>query len=226
MAETLKIGIIGDFNFSLNSHHATNLAMEHAQIFLDTDINYYWIRTLEVLNWKREDFNNYDGFILASGPYENNFFMRGIIKQLIENRKATLITGEGFKYFIDLLIDQNNLHPNGEKLISENLINDGQFEKVEVTPHSDNLKKIYQDFTRTELTLCRYSMYPHLINFLTKEIIDIEAINQLDEPEIISMKSIDFFVGTMHLPQICSTREMPHPLIYSFINFICLKEQV
>lgn len=226
MAENLKIGIVGDFNFSLNSHHATNLSMEHGQRLLDRDINYYWIRSLEVMSWKQEDFSNYDGFMVAPGPFANNFFMRGIIRSLLESKKATLITGEAFKYFIDLLIDQYNLHPNGEKLISDNLVEHGQFEKVEVIPYSNNLKKIYQDFSRTEFTLCRYSMYPHLINFLTKEVLDIEAINQLEEPEIISLKNEDYFVATMHLPQICSTRAMPHPLLYSFINFIHQKEKV
>jgi CTP synthase (UTP-ammonia lyase) len=53
---------------------------------------------------------------------------------------------------------------------------------------------------------------------LTQEIIDIEAYNQFEEPEVISLKKHDFFVACNFCPQISSTREIPHPLIYTFIK--------
>ncbi len=31
---SLKIAIIGDFNFAFNTHHATNMALNHAENFL------------------------------------------------------------------------------------------------------------------------------------------------------------------------------------------------
>jgi CTP synthase (UTP-ammonia lyase) len=53
---------------------------------------------------------------------------------------------------------------------------------------------------------------------LIAEIIDVEAYNQFEEPEIISLKNHDFFVACANCPQISSTRELPHPLIYTFIK--------
>jgi len=35
MSEALKIAIIGDYNFTYNSHHATNLSLDHAAEFLE-----------------------------------------------------------------------------------------------------------------------------------------------------------------------------------------------
>ena len=44
MSISLKIAIIGDYNFTYNSHQATNLALDHSARFLDIEISYYWIK--------------------------------------------------------------------------------------------------------------------------------------------------------------------------------------
>ena len=48
MSEALKIAIIGDYNFTYNSHHATNLSLDHAAEFLELETNYYWINRAHV----------------------------------------------------------------------------------------------------------------------------------------------------------------------------------
>ena len=52
MSEALKIAIIGDYNFTYNSHHATNLSLDHAAEFLEIELNYYWIKVNEALQQK------------------------------------------------------------------------------------------------------------------------------------------------------------------------------
>ena len=49
MSEVLKIAIIGDYNFTYNAHHATNLSLDHASDFLETEVNYYWIKINEAI---------------------------------------------------------------------------------------------------------------------------------------------------------------------------------
>ena len=49
MSEVLKIAIIGDYNFTYNSHHATNLSLDHASDFLEIEVNYYWIKINEAI---------------------------------------------------------------------------------------------------------------------------------------------------------------------------------
>jgi len=46
MSEALKIAIIGDYNFTFNAHHATNLSLDHSSEFLEVELNYYWIKIL------------------------------------------------------------------------------------------------------------------------------------------------------------------------------------
>ena len=104
MSKGLKIAIIGDYNFTYNSHHATNLAIDHSAHFLDVDINYYWIKLNEVAKFKPQNFAQYDGFLVAPGPITNPFFLHGIIKEIINRKIPTLITGDGYKTLIEVLI--------------------------------------------------------------------------------------------------------------------------
>jgi len=214
----LKIAVIGEFNFTFNSHHATNLAIDHAARFLEEEISYYWVKVEEAAYYKMENFERYDGVWIAPGPFKNVFFMNAILDNLIRLKIPTLITGEAFRSFIEVLINVHNLNGQGEKLVSDNLVDGNQFESVHIIPHSKEMIRLYENHSNIELTSSRYSMYPKLIQALTSEIIDVEAYNQLEEPEIISLSKHPFFLAMGNCPQISSTREIPHPIIYTFMK--------
>ncbi len=218
MSQSLKIAIIGDYNFTYNSHHATNLAIDHSADFLEIETSYYWVRLNEIVGFRPQQFNQYDGFIVAPGPIKNEFFLHGVIKEIMSKPVPTLITGEGYRTFIDALIQMYQLNRQNEKLISDNLVEGQQFEQIYITPHSDAFIQLYENRSTVELSSSRYSLYPKLINELQNDIADIEAYNQFEEPEIISLKTHPFFVGCGFCPQISSTRELPHPIIYTFIK--------
>lgn len=215
---SLKIAIVGDYNFSYNSHHATNLAIDHASNFLELEISYYWVKLSEFASFKTQNYSQFDGFWIAPGPIKNPFYLNGIVRELANRKLPTLITGEGYKFLINSLINKYRLNINGEKLISDNLVEGNQFEQVSIYPQSKNFQTLYQNHSKLELTASRYSLYPNLINELTGEILDIEAYNQFEEPEIISLKNHQFFVSCGFCPQISSTRDMPHPIIYTFMK--------
>src|SRR5690554_4216473 len=143
MSEALKIVIIGDFNFTYNAHHATNIAIEHSAKLLGINVDYYWIRTHEAATLKPSKFTNYHGVIIAPGPYENAFFLNGIIKAVLASQYPLLAMGESFKTFLEVIIKMYNLNPNQEKVISSNLFKGEQFEEVEVKPVSSPLNTLY-----------------------------------------------------------------------------------
>jgi CTP synthase (UTP-ammonia lyase) len=216
--EPLKIAIIGDYNFTFNAHHATNLSLDHASIFLDVEINYYWIKVSDVAQEKASYFTKFDAFWIAPGPFQNGFFLNGIFKRLLELKKPVLATGESFKILLEFLIAYNNLNREAEKLISENLSSGPYFEEIQITPNSKVFSKLYENFTHTELTATRYSLYPKLLNDLSGDWIDIEVRNQFDDPEVFSLKGYTFFVACAFYPQVSSTRDIPHPIIYTFLK--------
>ncbi|PWH85703.1 CTP synthase [Brumimicrobium oceani] len=219
MSKAIKIIIIGDFNFTNNAHHATNLAIEHSASLLNINVNYYWMRTHEAAALKPSKFNNFHGVIIAPGPYDNAFFLDEIIKSILASQVALLITGESFKTFLELIVKMYNLNLNQEKVISGNLASENNFEKVEVQPVTKSLISLYNEAKRIELTNARFSIYPQILEVLKQEAIDVEATNHFEEAEIISLKSRPFCVASMSLPQVCSTKEAPHPLISGFLSF-------
>ena len=135
-----------------------------------------------------------------------------------------LITGEGFKLFLEYLITFHQLTSYQEKLISENLVAGNSFERLEIQPKSKAFKKIYENFSKIELTSSRYSVYPQLTDQLEDNFIDVEATNQFDDLEIISLKNHLFFISCAFCPQISSTRDMPHPIVYTFMKMAAYKK--
>lgn len=218
MTQSLKIGIIGDYNFTYNSHHATNLALDHSSEFLEIDLNYYWIKYNEFIKFRPVQFEEFDGFLIAPGPITNEFFLQGIIKELVSKKIPVLITGEGYRSFVDVLIQLYNLNTQQEKLISDNLLEGDHFEQISIIPDSKQLIQLYENHSNIELTSTRFSLYPNLIEQIQTRIADIEAYNQFEDPEIISLKNHPFFLACGFIPQISSTREIPHPLIYTFLK--------
>ena len=218
MSNSLKIAIIGDYNFTYNSHQATNLALDHSARFLDIEINYYWIKVSEAAQAKTQFYEQYDGIWIAPGPFKNIFFLNGIINTILQLKIPVLLTGESFKPLVEVLANQNQLNPNKEKLISDNLVDGQQFERLQILPHSKAFIQIYENHNTTELTSSRYSLYPQLMQQLEDKIIDVEAFNQFEEPEVISLKNHPLFIACGYCPQISSTREIAHPLIYTFIR--------
>lgn len=218
MGQQVKIGIIGDYDFTHNAHHATNLALDHAANFLEIDVSYYWIRLHEAIKFKVQQFYQYDGFLIAPGVISNDFFMNSLIRDLFRMDIPVLITGEGFKNFIEALASLHQFSANGEKIISENIVKGNQFERVTLNPHSSNFIELYKYRTPIELTSCRYSLYPQLMKTLEELAVDVEAYNEFEEPEIVSLKFHPFFVSSSFSPQISSTREFAHPIIYTFIK--------
>ena len=218
MSQGLKIAIIGDYNFTYNSHHATNLAIDHAAYFLEQDISYYWIKLSEAIKFRPQHFDEYDGFWIAPGPYTNEFFLNGIIRELLIKPIPTLVTGDGYRLFLEVLINLYQLNTKKEKLISDNLVDGEQFERIDIVPNSKEFIQLYEHHSKIELSSTRFSMYPQLVDSLTERFLDIEAYNQFEDPEIVSLKKHPFFVATGFCPQISSTRELPHPIIYTFMK--------
>jgi len=73
VAQSVRVGIIGDFNPVFRSHHAINSALEHAANRLSVDVETVWLPT-PALSGRgvHEILANYDGLWAASGsPYDS-----------------------------------------------------------------------------------------------------------------------------------------------------------
>ena len=72
-SQSVRIGIIGDFNPEYRSHHATNSALEHAAKRLGIDVETVWLPTPALSGSDIDEIlMNYDGLWAASGsPYHS-----------------------------------------------------------------------------------------------------------------------------------------------------------
>ncbi len=218
MSRAIKIAIVGDFNFAYNAHHATNLALEHSGALFEEEINHYWIRPSEILNFKRNELSGFHGVWLAPGPYLNDFHLSGVVSHLLEAQRPTLITGEGFFHIVDYFVNKYQLNPRNEKFISDNLVSGNQFEAITIQASNTYAEKIYQSHNPIELTASRFAIYPNLVEILENEFIDVEAKDQFEEVQLMRLKGAKRFLVSMYLPQISSTRDVPHPLINDFVR--------
>lgn len=225
MPRRLKILIIGDYNFTYNTHVVINHAIDHACEFLQVNCDYYWMKLRDFSGISTRDIKAYDGFWLAPSPFFDVTFLTETVAQLEEQTKPVLITGEGFEALIQDIAVKNHLCDKEEKIISENIINKRDFESVKIFPTTSQMTKLYENHSNVELTTCHYSIYPTIVEKSISSLLDIEAINEFEEPVIVSLKNRVFFVATSFCPHISSQRGHSHPLIYTFIKALDLPQK-
>ncbi len=71
MDESLRIGIIGDFDNGRVSQVKTNEALVHASKELSVSIESVWLPTKLLENHKNSDIRNFHGFWAGPGDYSN-----------------------------------------------------------------------------------------------------------------------------------------------------------
>ncbi|MFT4602513.1 MAG: CTP synthase (UTP-ammonia lyase) [Arenicella sp.] len=217
MEEVLRIAIIGDFNFAYNSHNATNQALQHVEKVLDQPLNFYWLNEKECCEQNEDFYQNYDGVIIAPGPYRQPFYFNSIISKLLEKDVPVLGTGDCFKLLVETYFKQKGFDLGQEKIISDNLIDGNQFTGITLEKLSDEFSKLYMTKGNVEYSSSRYSILPQYSDVLN-EGFEIGARNQYFDPEILKSRTHSFFLFTMFCPQVLSTSDMPHPIFTYFIK--------
>lgn len=224
MEDSIRLAIIGDYNFAYHSHNATNQAIAHCEEILDLTINFYWLNEKEWCDSNLNFDENYDGVIIAPGPYQHVFYLKSIIDQLRNSKVPVLATGECFKILVEDFFERQGYKIQDEKIISENLIEGNYFTSVNLQQLSKALTKLYEIKSTIEYSSSRFSILPQYTEMLNLEF-EIGARNQYFDPEILIYKNHRFFVATMFCPQIVSTRDLPHPLITKMIKTVIKNKQ-
>ena len=218
MEKTIRIAIIGNYNFAYHSHNATNKAIQHVEKVLDHPINFFWFSEQEFCEQDLENFTDiYDGVFIAPGPYLKPFYFASILKTLEAFDIPILGTGEVFKLLIQYHFEMKGFDLKSEKIISDNLLSGNQFSQINLDKFSSECDKLYIHRGGVEYTSSRYSILPQYSDILAEDF-EIGARNQYFDPEIIKLKSHPFFLFTMFCPQINSTEDIPHPVITYFIK--------
>jgi CTP synthase (UTP-ammonia lyase) len=102
VADTVRIGILGDFNPEFRSHRATNDALQHAAAKLDITVESQWLPTPSLMEpGAQKVLESFDGLWAAPGsPYKS---MDGMLKGIEFSRRRDwpfLGTCGGFQYAV------------------------------------------------------------------------------------------------------------------------------
>jgi len=218
MTKTIRIAVLGNYNFAYHSHNATNKAIQHVEKILDQPINFYWLNETEFCEFTADDLiEKYDGIFIAPGPFLKPFFFNSIFKTLLSIDIPVIGTGEVYKMLIQYYFENKGYDLKQDRVISDNLIDGNHFSQINLDKYSSECEKLYIHRGGIEYTSSRYSILPQYSDILALEF-EIGARNQYFDPEIIKLKAHPFFLFTMFCPQINSTEDIPHPVITYFIK--------
>lgn len=219
MSNPIKIAIIGDYNFAYHSHNATNQALQHCESIFETPINLYWLTEEECCTTSSNFIDEYDGVLLAPGPYKQPFYLISVIQKLYGSKIPVLGTGDCFKLLIEDFFNGQGYNLKAEKIISDNLVEGNHFNAIQLDNFSPEFKKLFKTRSGTEYSSSRFSMLPQYADLLLSEY-EICARNQYFDPEIIRKKNHPFYLFTMFCPQMVSSADLPHPVFTFFIEHV------
>ncbi len=240
MTDTVRIGILGDFNAEFRSHHATNNSLQDAATAVGVKIESQWIPTPSLMeSTAGEVLQSFDGLWAAPGsPYKS---FDGMLKGIEFARRRDwpfLATCGGFQYTLieaarnvlgiqDADSAENN---SGSKNIIiypvacavSNSAPDapklsGKIPEIRLRPGS-YLQSFYGKDTVTEEFFCNFEVNPEYEWAAMEAGLPVVARGKQNEIRAIESPTNRFFVATLFQPQLSSKPGKPHPLIVVFVK--------
>jgi CTP synthase (UTP-ammonia lyase) len=238
--DSVRIGIIGDFNPEFRSHHATNDSLQHAAAQLGFSVESQWLPTPALVETgAQKTLESFDGLWAAPGsPYKS---MDGMLKGIEFARLRDwpfLATCGGFQYTViecarnvlgikDADTAENNsgsqnviIYPvacavpdrvgNAPKL-------SGLVPEIRIRPGS-YLQTFYSSDVIVEEFFCNFELNPDYEWCSIEAGFPIAARGPRGEVRAIESPTHRFFIATLFQPQLSSTAKKPHPLIMAFLQ--------
>jgi CTP synthase (UTP-ammonia lyase) len=242
VADSVRIGILGDFNGELRSHHATNDALQHAARKLGLKVDSEWIPTPSLLGQAAEKkLESFDGLWGSPGSPFKSF--DGMLKGIEFARRRDwpyLGTCAGFQYaFIEFARNVLNIKD------ADSAENNSGSKNIIVYPvacavakRQDNAPKLsgavpeirlrpgsyLQSFygkdkeSVTEEFFCNFEINPEFEWSAMEAGFPVVARGPQGEIRAIESPTHRFFVATLFQPQVSSKEKKPHPLILAFVQ--------
>jgi CTP synthase (UTP-ammonia lyase) len=242
VSNSVRIGILGDFNPEFRSHHATNGCLQHAARKLDIKVESEWIPTSALVNAGAEKvLETFDGLWASPGsPYKS---FDGMLKGIEFARRCDwpfLGTCGGFQYAL-IEFARNVLHiadaDSAENNSgSKNIViypvacavpdRDGNAPKLSGAVPEIRLRpgSYLQSFygkdkeVVTEEFFCNFEVNPEYEWATMEAGFPIVARGAQGEIRAIESPTHRFYIATLFQPQLSSTEKNPHPIVLAFLQ--------
>jgi CTP synthase (UTP-ammonia lyase) len=235
----LQIAIVADYQEDLPSHDATDAALLHAARALGINYATEWVPTDLLDTATPELLLRYSkGVLIAPGsPY---FSMQGALNAIRiarESGRPLLSTCGGFQHVVieyarNVLGIADAQHAEYEPKAPRQVIRAlpcslaGKTLRVNLTPGSQ-AQRIYGRDQIEETYHCSYGLDPAYRSQLEAAGLRVSGVEagggdapaeSVGEARILELPTHPFFLATLFVPQMRSTRESPHPLILAFLR--------
>jgi CTP synthase (UTP-ammonia lyase) len=240
VGDSIRIGILGDFDPKAPNLPAVAMSLQHAASKLGVTVDSEWVATPSVLEpTALKRLESFEGIWAAPGsPYRS---MEGMLKGIAFARTRDwpfLGTCAGFQYTViecarnvlgikDADTAENNsgsknivIYPvacavPGQEKGSPKL--SGVVPKIRLRPGS-YLQSFYGKEVVEERFFCNFEMNPDFEWAAIEAGFPVAARGAGGEIRAIESPTHRFFIATLFQPQLSSTAEQPHPLVLAFLQ--------
>lgn len=240
VADTVRIGILGDFNPEFRSHHATNDSLQHAAAKLGLTVESQWLATPSLVDDSaKKTLESFDGLWASPGsPYKS---MDGMLKGIEFARRRDwpfLGTCGGFQYavieFARNVLDIKDADTAENNSGSKNIVIypvacavpdragnapklSGVVPEIRIRPGS-YLQTFYGEEVIKEEFFCSFELNPDYEWCSIEAGFPIAARGPNGEVRAIESPTHRFFIATLFQPQLSSKPKKPHPLVIAFVQ--------
>jgi CTP synthase (UTP-ammonia lyase) len=219
---TIRIGIIGDFNPLNPTHVATNDGIGHAAEVLSMPIEALWLPTDRPTTGA-----DYHGLFGSPGsPYRSFDGALSGIRFARENGIAFLGTCGGLQHLMieyarNVMGLKDAAHaesdPHASCLFVTPLSCSLEGKTMEVTLKADSRAALACQSSRSmEAYYCNFGLNPQYRAQMESAGLSVTGTDENGEVRVVELASHPFFVGTLFVPQARSKPGSPHPLVLAF----------
>jgi len=229
MPRPVTIGVVGDRNPGNPTHLGTEESLRHVGNRLGVDIRVVWKPTANLVSAAERKLSDCQGLIVSPGsPYQKPQGALNAIRWARETDVPVLGTCGGFQHIIiecarNVLGVADAAHaeeqPDAAHLyvtpLSCSLV--GQTEGVTLMPGSRAFRVYGQGEVR-ERFYCNFGLNPAHRSEIEAAGLHTSGVDKNGEVRIMELSNHRFCFGTLFVPQMSSTRELPHPLVLSLVS--------
>ena len=229
MPDSVRIDVIGDYDPESRSHVATNRALDHAASGARIAISVEWLPTASLAGRVEGALEPFDALLCAPGsPYKSMQGALNGIRFAREFDRPFLGTCGGFQHVVveyarNVIGFEDAQHaeydPNASRLFITPLTCSlvGKTMKVRIIAGS-RASAVYGRKEVEEQYYCNFGLNPHYRTALEDAGLGVSGIDQDDEVRILELPDKRFFMATLFVPQLTSTKNSPHPVLSSLLT--------
>lgn len=231
MADTISVGVVGDYDPANPTHAATEEALEHAGAPLGISIVTEWLPTDALEGRASEMLQGFDSVFCSPGsPYRSPDGALEAIRFVRESDVPFIGTCGGFQHVVieyarNVLGILDAGHAEYDPDAPNPFISAlscspfGQTMLVEVSAGS-KLRGVYGGPEAEEEYRCNYGLAPESRRLLEEGGLRVSGTDTDGEVRIVELPGHTFYVATLFVPQTRSSVENPHPLISAFVKAV------